>query len=103
MAIPVPLPLNDANMLRVIRELAQDSGNVFVEPHAKQRMRQRHITLTQVIECLRKGVIDEPAHTNIRGNWKCTLRHLHAGDVIRLVAAIEKDENGDWIAVVTVF
>lgn len=103
MAQPIPLPLNDANMLRLIRELAQDSLNVFVEPHAKKRMKQRRITLTQVLACLQLGVIDEPAHANIRGNWKCTLRHQHAGDMVRLVAVLEKDEAGDWIAVVTVF
>lgn len=90
-------------MLRIIRELSQDSGNVFYEPHAKKRMRERKITPTQILACLRKGVIDEPAHENIRGNWKCTLRHQHAGDLVRLVAAIEKDDGGDWIAVVTVF
>jgi hypothetical protein len=103
MAKPVALPINDANMLRIIRELAQDTVNVFFEPHAKKRMKQRGITTTQVYACLRKGVIDEPAHENIRGNWKCTLRHQHAGDLVRLAAAIEKDESGDWIAVVTVF
>lgn len=90
-------------MLRIIRELAQDTGNVFIEPHAKKRMRERNITPTQVYACLRKGVIDEPAHENIRGNWKCTLRHQHAGDLVRLATVIEKDDNGEWIAVVTVF
>ena len=103
MVKPIALPINDANMLRIIRELAQDTGNVFIEPHAKKRMKQRGITQTQVYACLRKGAIDEPAHANIRGNWKCTLRHQHAGDTVRLAAAIEKDDSGDWIAVVTVF
>jgi hypothetical protein len=100
---PISIPLNDANMLRIIRDLAQKTENVFIEPHAKKRMRQRNITRTQVYACLLKGVIDEAAHENIRGNWKCTLRHHHAGDLIRVTAAIEKDDNGDWIAVVTVF
>lgn len=90
-------------MLRIIRELAKNSLNVFVEPHAKKRMKQRKITLTQVLACLCLGVVDEPAHENIRGNWKCTLRHQHAGDMVRLVAVLEKDDAGDWIAVVTVF
>jgi hypothetical protein len=101
--MPIPIPLNDANMLRIIRELAADSGNVYFEPHAAARMRQRQITRTQVLACLRNGVIDEPAHHNIRGNWKCTLRHHHAGDLVRVVAVIDKDEQGNWIAVVTVF
>ena len=41
---PIPIPLNDANMLRIIRNLAQKTENVFIEPHAKKRMRQRNIT-----------------------------------------------------------
>ena len=103
MATPLPLRLNDANMLKLVREAAQDTGNVFFEPHAKQRMRQRKITPRHVYECLRRGVIDEPAHLNVRGNWKCTLRHVWAGDEVRVVAVLERDENGNWIAVVTVF
>ena len=58
---------------------------------------------SQIYACLRHGVIDEPGHLNIRGNWKCTLRHIHAGDEVKVVTVIERDENGDWIAVVTVF
>ncbi|MEI8326793.1 MAG: hypothetical protein WCH44_15780 [Betaproteobacteria bacterium] len=61
------------------------------------------MTRTQVMACLRYASIDEPAHQNIRGNWKCTMRHQHAGDIVRLVAVLEKDDAGDWIAVVTVF
>ncbi len=103
MAKPVQMPLNDANMLRIVRKLAQDTANVFIEPHARKRMRERRITRTQVYACLRSGVIDEAAHENIRGNWKCTLRHHHAGDLVRVTAVVQRDENGDWIAVVTVF
>ena len=66
-------------------------------------MRQHSITPTQVYARLRNRVIDESEHENIRGNWKCTLRHQHAGDLVRLVAVVEKDQAGDWIAVVTVF
>lgn len=103
MAVPIPIPINDANMLRIVRELSADTENVFIESHAKQRMKKRNITRTQIYACLRYGSIDEPAHENIRGNWKCTLRHQTAGDLVRVVVAIEKDEAGDWIAIVTVF
>lgn len=103
MAEPTPIPLNDANMLRIIRELAKDPLNVFVKKHAKKRMKEREITLAQVVTCLCLGVIDEHAHESISGDWKCTLRYQHAGDVVRVAAAIEKDEAGQWIAVITVF
>ncbi|MDD2608828.1 MAG: DUF4258 domain-containing protein [Giesbergeria sp.] len=103
MITPLPLKINDATMLRLVREAAQDSSRVFFEPHAKQRMRQRKITPKHVLACLRQGAIEEPAHLNIRGNWKCTLRHIYAGDEVRVVAVLEQDEAGNWIAVVTVF
>lgn len=44
MVQPIPLPLNDVNMLGIIRELASNSENVFIEPHAKKRMKLRNIT-----------------------------------------------------------
>ena len=103
MASPLPLKLNDANMLQRVREIAKDTANIFFEPHAKKQMKKRKITPSQIYACLRHGVIDEPGHLNIRGNWKCTLRHIHAGDEVKVVTVIERDENGDWIAVVTVF
>lgn len=103
MSQPTPIPLNDANMLRIIRELAQEPANVFVKKHARMRMKERSITLAQVVTCLRRGSIDEQAHESIGGDWRCTLRYQQAGDLVRVAAAIEKDESGQWIAVVTVF
>jgi hypothetical protein len=100
---PIPLRFNDVSLLRKLREVAQDSGQVFFTPHAKARMKQRRITRPQVLACLRQGSIDEPAHQNIRGNWQCTVRHVHAGDLVRVAAVLERDENGDLIAVITVF
>lgn len=66
-------------------------------------MRERKITPTQVYECLRRGAVSEPAHLNIHGNWQCTLTWRHAGEEITAAAALERDDNGDWVAVVTVY
>jgi len=103
MILPTPFPLNDVNMLRVIRQLAKDTSKIFILPHAKKRMKQRKISLTQIYECLRKGIIYESAHPTIKGDWKCTLQYLHAGDDVRVTASIEGGAQGDWIAVITVF
>lgn len=103
MAIPLPLKLNDANMLKLVRDIAKNTANVAIEPHAKKRMKERKITLAQVYDCLRMGVVSEPAHLNIRGNWQCTVQRRNAGDEVRVAVVIEKDDAGDWIAVVTVF
>ncbi|AEC20421.1 hypothetical protein PT7_1881 [Pusillimonas sp. T7-7] len=95
--------MSDATMLRIIRQLAQDSCNVFVTSHAKKRMKQRRITLMQVLSCLRRGAIAERAHQDINGDWKCTMLYRWAGDEVSVAAALHRDNDGEWIAVVTVF
>lgn len=90
-------------MLRIIRRLARDSCNVFVTSHAKKRMKQRRITLMQVLSCLRKGVITEPVHQDINGDWKCTMLYRWAGDEVSVATALRRGNEGEWIAVVTVF
>ena len=95
MVSPTPLPLNDVNMLRIIRQLAKDTSNIFISSHAKKRMKQRKITQTQVYACLRFGAIYESAHPDIKGDWKCTMQHLHAGDEVRVAAAIESGGQGE--------
>jgi len=105
MAIETPIPrrVSDAGLLRLIRQLAQDSSNIYLESHARLRMKQRKISNSQVLACLRRGDIHEPAHQDIRGRWKCTLKYRWAGDEIHAAVALERDEDGAWVAVVTVF
>jgi len=100
---PLPFKMNDANMLRIIREIAEDTSRVFIVKHAKKRMRERKISQTQVYMCLRKGNVVEPAHLTIYGDWKCTLQYRYAGDEINVSVALEREENGDYLAVITVF
>jgi hypothetical protein len=65
-------------------------------------MRERKITPTQVYECLRKGSISDHARANIKGNLQCTMTWRHAGDEVSVAAALERDGDGNWIAVITV-
>jgi hypothetical protein len=97
-----PIKLSDASFLKRLRGIAKDSSCIIVTGHAKKRMIQRQINLRQVIECLIKGRIVEPAHLTIQGDWKATLEHLYAGDVVKVAVAIETQEDGDLAVVVTV-
>ena len=83
-------------------ELAADSSRVIVLPHAKQRMKKRRILLTQVLHCLRRGNVIEPAHLDIKGCWKCTLESTISGDVVRVAAAVDKSDTGEFVLVITV-
>lgn len=66
-------------------------------------MRQRKVTLTQVLDVLRKGgvVRGEGAHLNIHGNWECKLERIVAGDRIGVVAAVCND-GAEAVIIVTV-
>ena len=99
----IPLRLNDANALRIIRTLSVESANVYMLSHAKLRMQQRNITLKQVLCCLRSGFIYERVHLDIKGDWRLTMRHTVAGDDIKVAAAIKQGNKGRMIAVITVF
>lgn len=100
---PLPFKLNDANLQRLIRETAANTACVLITAHAKRRMRERKITPTQIYDCLRRGNVSEPAHVTAKGDWQCTLTRRHAGDEIAVVTVLARDENGDWVVVVTVF
>jgi Domain of unknown function (DUF4258) len=101
-AIPLPFALNDANFLKRLRLAASDSARIVVVAHAKARMRERNINLGQVVQCLQKGSISEPAHLTPFGDWKATVTHRSAGDNISVAVALEKRNNGDYCIVVTV-
>ena len=94
--------LSDAGFVKKVRAIAEDSYRVVLTKHAKQRMKQRRITLPQVLQCLRKGRIIEPAHMTMQGDWKATLEHQCAGDLVRVAVAIERQQDGDLAVVVTV-
>ena len=68
MATAHPLQLTDAGFLRKLRAIVSDSHRVVLTKHAKQRMKQRRINQRQLMECLRKGRICEPAHLTIQGD-----------------------------------
>jgi hypothetical protein len=76
--------------------VAEDSSRIVVVAHAKERMRERKINIGQVVKCLQKGVISEPAHLTQFGDWKATVTYRCAGDSISVAVTLEKRDNGDY-------
>lgn len=85
----LPFRLSRAQALKLIREAAEDTGRIILTHHAEQRMRQRRITMTQVIVCLRKGVITEGPALDIKGCWACRIERPVAGDDVKVALAID--------------
>jgi replicative DNA helicase len=92
-------PMTDEALRRQIAALAKDSSLVIVTDHAAERMALRNVSLTQVLEVLRKGTIYEPAHLNIYGNWQCTLERVTTGDLVRVACAVDDSDPSRTVAV----
>ena len=99
----IPLNLNPASAQRIVRDLAKESARVRLTRHARERMAQRDITLTQLLTCLRSGRIAEGPARNVRGDWEFRMEGIAAGDRINVVAALTTDRNGNRIIVITVY
>lgn len=98
----IPFEYSDVALKRRIAQLAAKSEHVLLTVHARKRMRERNVTLTQVLAVLQKGHVDEPAHRNGKGHWQCTLRRRVAGDDVRAVCALQEDADGGLVVVITV-
>lgn len=94
--------MNDRILARRIGECAKDSSKVIWTIHAKKRLQQRKVSLAQALEVLRAGTVVERAHRDIRGNWKCTLGKLVAGDRVKVAAVLIERGSNHSVVVVTV-
>jgi hypothetical protein len=90
--------------LKAIRRLAQDSSAVFLLAHVKKRMKQRHITIGQILKCLLKGSITEGPYREIStGNWRVRLELKDAGQLVAVVAELYTSDSGEKIIIITTF
>src|ERR1700722_17963914 len=93
-------PITRPTALRMIRELATDSGRIVVIGHGRKRQRERRITRLQIEACLQKGAIIEGPFMNQRGNWQVSMYRHAAGEEVTCVVAIEWAER---LLVITAF
>jgi len=95
--------MNEQRFKEIASEAAQtDAAKVFLTKHAKKQMRTRNITLTQIKRVLVKGSFTEGPYQEASGNWKANLSAVDAGQDITVVTAIQEDESGAPVFVVTV-
>lgn len=84
---------------RHIRSTAVHSELVVLLPHAKKRMQLRKVTVNEVFEVLRKGVIHRPVEPNMtKGSLECRMELYVAGRDCAVVVALA-DENPNLLVV----
>lgn len=108
MSVPTPtnvfhLKLSVAKAREILREASKNSARVFFSPHARKQMAKRKITDVQVLRCLANGQIKEGPARGIKGNWEVAMESLSAGDVLRVAAALDLDEDGNYVVIITAY
>lgn len=99
----VELDLSPEHARRILNQIVTQSERVFFTSHAEERMAERQITRTQILRCLEHGTFTEGPYRDIKGNWKFTLETLSAGDPLAVVAALDKDNKGNYVVVITTY
>lgn len=81
-----------------VQALALKSENVFFNtPHVKVRMKERNVTIRQILDVLRHGKgIDGPILDKY-GDWRIKMKRYTAGRSVKVVVVVKK-----YLEVVTV-
>jgi hypothetical protein len=93
--------MNNVQLQKHIRLLAQDSHRVFISDHAAQRMHERRVSDYQVLECLRLGIIQRPSEIDRQTeDVKCRVEYFGTARNLSVIVAL--DELEPDLVVVTV-
>lgn len=95
-----PLKLSKAHATQIIKEIAADPGRIVPVHHAKQRMVQRKISITQARRVVQAGFVDGEPWFDEHGNWRVTMRGMSAGEQLTVGLSIEWRTR---LLIVTVF
>lgn len=96
----VPLRLSKPAAARIIKEIGADPNRIVPVHHARMRMVQRKISITQVRRVVQAGFVDGEPWMDDHGNWRVTMRGTSAGEQITAGIAIEWRTR---LLIVTVF
>jgi hypothetical protein len=96
--MPRPPGLSTESAQKRVRQIAWESGDVIFTHHAEERMKDRGISVPEVLEILRGGYIDDPPRLEVEGEWKCKVTANLRGRTAGVVTVI-LDEEGQLIIV----
>jgi len=85
----------------IIRQTAEYSENVFITQHAAQRMTERRVTMTQVLQCLRTGAfIEGPTLDSYQQlGYKATMQQVRAGHLVKVALKLIEQGQGRVIVI----
>ncbi len=79
-------------MVKKAHELAKNSEDVYWDaPHVQQRMKERQVTIRQILHVLREGKgIDGPTLDKY-GDWRIKMKLFSAGRTVQVVLVVRED------------
>ena len=98
--IPIP-KVTYKNAGSLIKEVALDSSRVIVTTHCSERMAERGVTMTQLLRCLRVGQEVDIELDGKTGCFKVSFEIRSAGVRVKVVAALDEEEDGAFVIAVT--
>lgn len=87
-----------------IRQTAAFSERVFITKHAEKRMIERQVTLSQVLYCLRTGVLIEGPTLDSyhQAGHKATMQQVCAGDLVQVALKLVEQGQGHIIVITVI-
>lgn len=86
-----------------LREFAKKSSKIKLSSHARVRMKERAISMKQIMCCFEHGDITEGPYPDTRGDCKLNVTVRTAGENVTATVVIKSEEDGDYSIVVTTF
>ena len=97
-----PINITNQDALGYVKGALADECVLGVSAHAKERMLERDISITQVRAVLKQGMITESPTRDTSGRWSCRFEGYAAGEGLGVVVGF-KFVNGARVVVVTAF
>lgn len=92
--IKFPAPSMSADpedLLDHVRGLAAESENLRMEePHFREQMQLRNISMRQVLETIRNGIINDGPKLDKHGDWRVRLCRKVAGRRVQVVVVVKE-------------
>lgn len=101
----LPRSLSDHEALQHVRDLVAEGGRVVWLPHAHDRMEERDISSTQILNVLKRGSVVEAVRWDSNySNWKLGIQDISAGELLTVQVALDVERlMGQVVLVITAY
>lgn len=83
---------NEDARLDIAAIVIADDGRLYLSEHAKSRMLERNISISQIRQVLtcNHSIVTNDVHLTEKGEWKCTIEGVACGQKVRLPVVLTK-------------